>query len=105
MWPLLAGICMGTLFGVLLLPHDGNGRATVWLGLALAAYAALGLLKGQFPVPRHAKTWLGLLMGTATGAITVVTGTFVMPGTPICRRSHSSATRWCRRSAFRSRHP
>lgn len=26
MWPLLAGICMGTLFGVLLLPHDGNGR-------------------------------------------------------------------------------
>jgi uncharacterized protein len=23
---LLAGICMGTLFGVLLLPHDGNGR-------------------------------------------------------------------------------
>jgi len=42
MWPLLAGICMGTLFGVLLLPHDGNGWATVWLGLALTAYAALG---------------------------------------------------------------
>ena len=82
MWPLLAGICMGTLFGVLLLPHDGNGRATVWLGLALAAYAVLGLVKGQFSVPRHAETWLGLLMGTATGAITVATGIFVMPGTP-----------------------
>lgn len=62
--------------------HDGNGRATVWLGLALAAYAALGLVKGQFSVPRHAEVWLGLLMGTATGAITVATGIFVMPGTP-----------------------
>lgn len=46
MWSLLAGICMGTLSGALLLPHDGNGRATVWLGLALAAYATLGLVKG-----------------------------------------------------------
>ena len=69
-------------FGVALLPHDGNGRATVWLGLALAVYAALGLVKGQFSVPRHAETWLGLLMGAATGAITVATGIFVMPGTP-----------------------
>ena len=45
-------------------------------------YAALGLVKGHFAVPRHAETWLGLLMGTATGAITVATGIFVMPGTP-----------------------
>ena len=80
MWPLLAG--MGTLFGVPLLPHDGNGRATVCLGLALAAYAALGLVNSQFSVPHHAETWLGLLMGAATGAITVATGIFVMPGTP-----------------------
>jgi len=28
------------------------------------------------------ETWLGLLMGAATGAITVATGIFVMPGTP-----------------------
>jgi uncharacterized protein len=82
MWSLLAGICMGTLSGALLLPHDGNGWATVWLGLALAVYAALGLVKGQFSVPRHAETWRGLLIGTATGAITIVTGIFVMPGTP-----------------------
>jgi uncharacterized membrane protein YfcA len=80
MWPLLAGICMGTLFGVLLLPHDGNGRqsgsASRWRPMPAGAG------KGQFSVPRHAETWLGLLMGTATGAITVATGIFVMPGTP-----------------------
>ncbi|HEX9072604.1 MAG TPA: sulfite exporter TauE/SafE family protein [Pseudolabrys sp.] len=80
MWPLLAGICMGTLFGVLLLPHDGNGRqsgsASRWRPMPAGAG------KGQFSVPRHAETWLGLLMDTATGAITVATGIFVMPGTP-----------------------
>ena len=82
LWPLLAGICIGTVIGVALLPHDDGGRATVWLGLALALYAGLGLVKGHFSVPRHMETWLGLLMGAATGAITVATGIFVMPGTP-----------------------
>ena len=82
LWPLLAGICIGTALGVVVLPHYDNGRATVWLGLALLVYAALGLVKVEFFVPRHAETWLGLLMGAATGAITVATGIFVMPGTP-----------------------
>ncbi|MGC2686271.1 MAG: sulfite exporter TauE/SafE family protein, partial [Pseudolabrys sp.] len=82
LWPLLTGTCIGTVIGVALLPRDGNGRATMWLGLALVVYAAPGLVKVQFAVPRHAETWLGLLMGVATGAITIATGIFVMPGTP-----------------------
>ena len=82
LWPLLVGICVGTVLSVVFLPHDDNGRATVWLGLALAVYAVLGLVNVQFSVPRRAESWLGLLMGTATGAITVATGIFVMPGTP-----------------------
>jgi uncharacterized protein len=82
LWPLLAGICIGTALGVVVLPHYDNGRATGWLGLALVVYAALGLVKVEFFVPRHAETWLGLLMGAATGAIAVATGIFVMPGTP-----------------------
>jgi len=82
LWPLLAGICIGTAVGVAFLQRDDNGRATVWLGLALGIYAALGLVKIEFSVPRHAETWLGLVMGAVTGAITVATGIFVMPGTP-----------------------
>ena len=82
LWPLLVGICVGTVLGVVFLPHDDNGRATLWLGLALAVYAVLGLVNVQFSVPWRAESWLGLLMGTATGAITVATGIFVMPGTP-----------------------
>jgi len=82
LWPMLAGICVGTFIGAVLLPHDDTGRATVWLGVALALYAALGLVKVNFIVPRRAETWLGLVMGAATGATTVATGIFVMPGTP-----------------------
>lgn len=82
LWPMLGGICMGTFIGAALLPHDDSGRATVWLGLALVVYAAFGLIKGHFAVPPRAEIWLGLLIGTATGAITVATGIFVMPGTP-----------------------
>jgi len=63
LWPLLAGICIGTAASVVFLPRDNNGRATVWLGLALAIYAALGLVKVEFSVSNHAETWLGLLMG------------------------------------------
>jgi uncharacterized membrane protein YfcA len=82
LWPMLAGTGIGTFLGAALLPHDDNGRATVWLGLALAFYAVFGLVKGHFAVPRHMETWLGLVMGALTGAITVATGVFVMPGTP-----------------------
>ena len=65
-----------------MLPRDNNGQSTVWLGIALTLYAGLGLIRIQFSVPPRAEIWLGLLMGTATGAITVATGIFVLPGTP-----------------------
>jgi uncharacterized membrane protein YfcA len=80
MWSMLAGICIGTFIGAVALPR--GQQATVWLGLALVFYAGLGLIKIQFKVPPRAEIWLGLLMGTATGAITVATGIFVLPGTP-----------------------
>jgi uncharacterized membrane protein YfcA len=82
LWPVLAGICIGTFIGAALLPHDDSGQATIWLGLALVLYAAFGLVKGHFAVQERAEIWLGLLVGSATGAITVATGIFVMPGTP-----------------------
>jgi uncharacterized membrane protein YfcA len=82
LWPMLAGICIGTFIGAVLLPRDTGGQATGWLGSALVLYAALGLIKIHFKVPPRAEIWLGLLMGAATGAITVATGIFVLPGTP-----------------------
>jgi hypothetical protein len=82
MWPMLLGICIGTLIGALLLPNGGGGEATVWLGVALMVYAALGLFKVHFVAPPRAEPWLGLVIGTATGIVTVATGVFAIPGVP-----------------------
>jgi uncharacterized protein len=82
LWPMLLGICAGTWVGAVLLPHSSGGQATMWLGIALVVYAALGLFKVHFSVPPRTELWLGLLIGVATGAITVATGVFALPGTP-----------------------
>lgn len=82
LWPLLVGICFGTFIGAVLLPNGSSANATVWLGVALAIYAALGLIKVRFSVPPRAEVWLGLVVGIATGAITVATGVFAVPGVP-----------------------
>lgn len=82
LWPMLAGICIGTFIGAVLLPNGTTAQATVWLGVALAIYAAFGLFNVHFSVPPSAEVWLGLLIGIATGAITVATGIFALPGVP-----------------------
>jgi uncharacterized membrane protein YfcA len=80
--PLLAGICIGTFIGAVWLPNGNSGGATVWLGVALAIYAGLGLFKVHFSVPPRAEVWLGLIVGIATGAVTIATGVFALPGVP-----------------------
>lgn len=78
LWPMLVGICLGTWIGAILLPGGGTAEATVWLGVALAIYAALGLFKVHFSVPPRAEVWAGLLIGAANGAISVATGIFAL---------------------------
>lgn len=82
MWGLLAGICVGTFVGAVWLPSGSSGEATRWLGVALVLYAGLGLFNVHFSVPPRSETWLGLVMGFLTGAITVATGVFAVPGVP-----------------------
>ena len=59
MWPLLTGICIGTFIGAVLLPPGMGGQATMWLGVALALYAVVGLFNVQFSVPPRAEGWIG----------------------------------------------
>lgn len=82
LWPLFAGICIGTIIGSTLLPNGGSSQATVWLGVALVIYAGLGFSRVHFKVPARAELWPGLVMGVLTGAITVATGVFVLPAVP-----------------------
>lgn len=74
------GIVLGTLGGVALWGGVGSlPAARPALGLALVLYALWGLsgLRWQTPVPHQA--WLGAACGLLTGAITAVTGVFVVP--------------------------
>jgi uncharacterized membrane protein YfcA len=88
LWPLLAGICAGTCLGVLLLPGAMGNEAILWLGIALAAYALLGLLRVHFSVPKRGELWLSALVGVATGVITVATGVFTLPAVPFIQALH-----------------
>ena len=81
-WPMLAGICLGTFIAAKWLPGANSGQATVWLGVALVLYAGLGLIKMDFHVAPSAERWLSLPIGLLTGAITTATGVYVLPGTP-----------------------
>jgi len=82
MWTMLIGICVGAWLGAGLMTAGDRARTTLALGLALMAYAALGLSKIKFSVhPRH-EPWLAPLVGVATGVVTAATGVFVLPAGP-----------------------
>jgi hypothetical protein len=69
-WPMLAGICLGTFAAATWLPGANSGQATIWLGVALVVYACIGLTKMDFHVSPRGERWLSLPVGSLTGAIT-----------------------------------
>ena len=82
LWPMMAGLCVGTWAGAGLLAADTSGRATMALGVALVLYAVVSLAAVRFRVPAHAEPWLSPLVGGATGIVTGATGVFVIPAVP-----------------------
>ncbi len=88
LWPLFLGIAIGTALGALYLPHSSSGGATIWLGVALATYALLGLFRIDFKVPPRHEGATGFVCGIATGAITVATGVFAIPLVPYVHGLH-----------------
>lgn len=81
LWPMLLGICAGTAAGVALELHSG-AHAGMLLGLALIAYAVLGLSRVRLALGPKAEEWLAPLVGLCTGAVTAATGVFVIPSVP-----------------------
>jgi uncharacterized membrane protein YfcA len=81
LWSMLLGIFLGTWAGSGLLA-DESGMASLALGAALIAYAALGLAAPTLCVPPRAEPWLAPLVGAVTGLITAATGVLVIPAVP-----------------------
>jgi uncharacterized membrane protein YfcA len=57
-------------------------RRALVLGLALVGYGLLGLTGWRMRVAARHQRWAGPLAGAATGAMSAVTGVFVMPVAP-----------------------
>jgi uncharacterized membrane protein YfcA len=81
---MLAGVCLGIAAGAGWLTGQGGGsaRVTAALGVALIAYALLGLLKVRLHVPAQHERWLSPVVGLATGLVTAASGVFVIPAVP-----------------------
>ena len=83
LWLMQSGICLGTWAGAGLMTGSHAGLASIALGIALLAYAAIGLTHARLPhVPAGAEWWLGALVGGASGLVTAATGVFVIPAVP-----------------------
>lgn len=82
LWPMMAGIVAGTLSGAGLMQGSHAGQAAIALGVALMAYAVLGLTAMRFAIPPGAEWWLGPVVGAVTGIVTAATGVFVIPAVP-----------------------
>ena len=80
-WMLL-GVVAGTAAGFWAWGGLGGRGASAGLGLALVAYAALGLVAGRPVLSAGAARRLAFPTGAATGAITAATGVFMLPMTP-----------------------
>lgn len=82
LWPMMAGVVVGTLAGTGFMQGSHAGQAAIALGVALMAYAVLGLTAMRFAVPPRAERWLGPVIGAVTGLMTAATGVFVIPAVP-----------------------
>jgi uncharacterized membrane protein YfcA len=82
LWPMLVGICIGAWLGASIMTGMHSEWARAGLGLALAIYALIGLLKIRLHVPPAHEPWLGPVVGLVTGAIASATGIFVIPSGP-----------------------
>ncbi|MCI0756560.1 sulfite exporter TauE/SafE family protein [Teichococcus vastitatis] len=79
---MMLGIALGTVAGSGLIAGPATGAATTALGLALAAYAVVGLFGPALRVPPRAEPWAGPVLGAVTGVVTGATGVFVIPAVP-----------------------
>jgi uncharacterized membrane protein YfcA len=84
LWTMQAGIVGGTLAAAIGLRSGNEAAGRQMLGVCLVLYSTSGLLGLRLPAGggRRRETWWGALAGAVTGAITAMTGVFVLPAVP-----------------------
>jgi uncharacterized protein len=79
-WTLLLAICLATWLGVGVLARSNADVLAGLLGVVLAGYAVLGLLRLDPPSPGRLERALSPLVGLVSGLLNGMTGSFVVPG-------------------------
>jgi uncharacterized membrane protein YfcA len=82
LWPMLAGIGIGTWAGSGLIAGGESRTMGAVLGLTLIVYAGLSLAAPRFRVRPLAERLLSPPIGAATGVVTAATGVLVIPAVP-----------------------
>jgi len=82
LWAMMLCVVAGTILGtrwLVVVDPVWSGRA---LGIALIAYAVYALFAPAISTPARAEPWVSPIIGIVTGAVTGVTGVFVIPAVP-----------------------
>ncbi|MBT3789576.1 MAG: sulfite exporter TauE/SafE family protein [Alphaproteobacteria bacterium] len=80
LWLFLACVCFGTWIGAGVLATVNSAILMAILGVILVIYATISLTLYQVPPPGHFEKPLNPIMGLASGFMTGMTGSFVVPG-------------------------
>lgn len=82
LWLFLVLLFVGCLLAGEALTVLATSFLAALLGVSIVLYAALGLATPPWPRPGRHEGWLGPSTGLATGILTGMTGSFVMPSVP-----------------------
>lgn len=80
LWPFLLMSCLGIFPGLALLATVEPAYLTIMFGFILTSYAAYNLLRPQLPPPGRHEGWMAPAVGSVSGLVCGLTGSFVVPG-------------------------
>lgn len=90
LWPMLAGVFLGTLATAGVITGADPRIAAALIGTMLAIYGVLGLSGFRFHVSRKAEVFAAPVVGLTTGLINGATAIFILPGAPYLQASELS---------------
>ena len=80
LWPFLLMVTVSVWFGTTILTRVDVSWLRALLGVLLIAYSGVSLANLHLNITRRQEVWVGPLAGSASGILTGLTGSFVVPG-------------------------
>ncbi|VWX34145.1 putative membrane transporter protein [Limnobacter sp. 130] len=81
-WPMMTGIVLATVLFTMLLSRINPDWSRTFIGMTLVVYSMYALLGPALVISKSLEHRISLIVGLITGAITGLTGIFVVPAVP-----------------------